>query len=326
MLAAREVEETSLRIRELPRPVTAAKADWLAATSWVGFTPPESTLHSREQRRASISRQIQNGYVIEYITRTIDLPNVGFEADPKYLEDRDNHRPLAGRLIAVHRLISSAKPLAEILGHEAYQRLQDMWAKGAKRHRWSIAFPIVESYSIRDTPLATDVFLSDAMKRVFAHPSGTLRPLVDEERMQIAELEIEPRRIENPWLGIDAEAAMAVRSQVDPRIQRMIDRDLTAALEGMTEERKTKIRKRAALIAQRFLIRRTKAGQLRCDECPYDPTAIAEGTSIRPRTLLDVHHKTPLEEGVRLTTEMDFCLLCPNCHRFIHALARMAHS
>jgi type I restriction enzyme, R subunit len=30
----------------------------------------------------------------------------------------------------------------------------------------------------------------------------------------------------------------------------------------------------------------------------------------------------PLDEGVRYTTLLDFSLLCPTCHRFVHALAR----
>jgi predicted HNH restriction endonuclease len=31
---------------------------------------------------------------------------------------------------------------------------------------------------------------------------------------------------------------------------------------------------------------------------------------------------SPLDEGVRYTTQADFCLVCPNCHRFMHRLAR----
>lgn len=38
---------------------------------------------------------------------------------------------------------------------------------------------------------------------------------------------------------------------------------------------------------------------------------------------LDVHHKYPLDDGLRQTTLADFCLLCPNCHRFVHALMRL---
>jgi len=45
-------------------------------------------------------------------------------------------------------------------------------------------------------------------------------------------------------------------------------------------------------------------------------------TAVKARSLLDVHHMNPLDEGVRYTTEADFCLVCPNCHRFMHRLAR----
>jgi 5-methylcytosine-specific restriction protein A len=38
---------------------------------------------------------------------------------------------------------------------------------------------------------------------------------------------------------------------------------------------------------------------------------------------MDVHHRDPLAEGVRVTELADFQLLCPNCHRFVHAVMRI---
>ncbi|MCP1843655.1 putative HNH restriction endonuclease [Bradyrhizobium sp. USDA 4538] len=169
---------------------------------------------------------------------------------------------------------------------------------------------------------ANEVLSPEAMARVFGHPSGTLRPLNDDERSQIAELEIEPRRTVNAWIGIEDEAKMAEQSQINPETVRLISGDLAAALEGMTEEQKAKIRRRAAWIADRFIRRRAKAGQLYCDNCSFDPSSQIGGTSVTARSLLDVHHMNPLEEGIRYTTEADFCLVCPNCHRFMHRLAR----
>lgn len=311
-----------LRIRELPHLVTAAKADWLAATDWVGFTPPDASLNARERRRSAINAQIRNGYVIEYITLTIDFPNEGHGSDPGYLRDRERHSPNAGRLVAVHRLVPSVRPLSDILGADEYEHLQDMWAKTGRRHRWSIVFPIMESYSIRGRPLANEVFDTRAMKRLFAHPSGTLRPLDDDERLQIADLELERRPLSDPWLFIDADANAASRSEIAKSIQNSIERDLAAALEGQTEDRKTKLKRRAAWLAQRFVLRRERDGNLKCDDCMFDPTTKAANSGVRPRSLIDVHHKSPLQEGVRLTTELDFSLLCPNCHRFAHAIQR----
>lgn len=310
-----------VKIRDLPRPVTAAKADWLAASNWIGFTPPTPSLHSREQRRTAINHQIRNGYVIEYITRTIDQPNEGFETDPQYLADRERHRPLAGKLIAVHRLIPSALPLQQIVGESSYKHMQDMWARRDRRHRWSIAFPVVESFSIPAQPRASDILSEQAMKRVFAHASGTLRPLNDDERSQIADIEIKHRYIENPWLAIDAEFEMASGSEISGRFQRMMDQDL-GALEGMTTEQRRKVRVRAAWKAEAYARRLWREGLLRCEECGFDPILKAKDTSISPRTLIDVHHKHPLEEGQRLTTDADFAVLCPTCHRFVHALGR----
>ncbi len=28
-----------MKIRDLPEPITASKSDWLAGTTWIGFTP-----------------------------------------------------------------------------------------------------------------------------------------------------------------------------------------------------------------------------------------------------------------------------------------------
>jgi 5-methylcytosine-specific restriction protein A len=72
------------------------------------------------------------------------------------------------------------------------------------------------------------------------------------------------------------------------------------------------------------VLRRQKAGTLICDRCSFDPAALINGAPVRPRSLLDVHHLRPLEEGVRVTTLADFGLFCPTCHRFEHALLRVA--
>jgi 5-methylcytosine-specific restriction enzyme A len=209
-----------LKISDLSLPVNAAKADWLAGTSWIGFTPSNASGSAREQCRAAINAQINGGYIIEYITRNFGDPNPGFETDPRYLAEREAHRNVGGRLIAVHRLRPSARSLLEILGEEEFNRLQDMWAAGGKRYRWSVAFPIIESFSIPGAPLATDVLNADAMRRLFAHPSATLRPLNDAERRQIADLVIEPRPTSNAWIGIADEAVMAEQSEIGPRTQK----------------------------------------------------------------------------------------------------------
>ena len=198
-----------------------------------------------------------------------------------------------------------------------------MWADGDKRYRWSVAFPIIESFALVPPRYANEILSPDAMVRLFAHPSGTLRALNDDERRQIAELEIEPRPTANAWIGIADEAKMAEQSQIDAHTTKLIKGDMAlAALEGMTEEQKAMVRKRAAWIADRFIRNRARAGQLFCDNCGFNPASKITNTAVKARSLLDVHHMNPLDEGVRYTTEADFCLLCPNCHRFMHLLAR----
>lgn len=315
----------TIKVKNLPAPINAAKADWLAGTTWIGFTPSTGEGSARAGCQSTIQKQFGKGYVLEYITEQFSQPNSGFEKDPDYLAERKAHADQAGRFIAVHRLRSSSRTLEEIVGQEAFQRLQDMWAQGEKRWRWSVAFPIVETYRIVGQPKAKDVLGVEGYRRLFAHSSATLRPLNDAERASLADLDLEPVVANNAWIAIEDEFRNAELSDIPKQIERDIERDMAGnALEGMTEERKAKVRKRAAWLADRFVRARTKAGTLTCDDCSFDPSTCFPGGGVRPRSLIDVHHKHPLEEGVRYTTVKDFALLCPTCHRIEHARMKLA--
>ena len=43
-------------------------------------------------------------------------------------------------------------------------------------------------------------------------------------------------------------------------------------------------------------------GRLICDKCGFDPAINIANTKVTARSLLDVHHINPLDEGVRYTT------------------------
>jgi 5-methylcytosine-specific restriction protein A len=309
------------RISDLADPITTAKVDWLPATSWMGFTPPSDAPGAFAKCQSTINRQIGKGLVIEYITLTFPDPNPGHETDPDYLAEKEVHHAAAGRLVSVHRLRPSARSLRTIIGDGEYERLQDRWAEDGKRRRWSVAFPIVESYDIPATPRANKVFTVGLMRRLFAHPSGTLRQLNDLARGVISDLPLKPRPAVNAWIAIEDEIAIAERSPLPEDVVRLINEDLTdTALEGMPEDRRAKVRRRAAWLANRFVVERRNAGNLRCDRCPFNPMIQLAGSAIKPRSVLDVHHRRPLEEGVRRTTLADFELLCPTCHRIEHLL------
>lgn len=310
-----------MQIRDLPAPVTASKADWLAGTTWLGFTPTEGDLTARNKCQSTIQRQFGSGYVIEYITEQFSEPNPGFENDPAYLAEREAHRALAGRLIAVHKLRTTARSLETILGAEEFKRLQDMWAQGGKRYRWSVAFPIVESYEIVGRPKAKDVLGEAAYRRLYQRSSATLRTLTDDERRLIADLKLHQIATTNSWIGIEDEFRLAEASEINPEVERAISRDL-AALEGMEAERLAKVKRRAAWIADRFIRERQRAGTITCDDCAFDPRGLAAELGVKPRGFLDVHHKNPLDEGIRYTTTADFALLCPTCHRVEHVRLR----
>lgn len=310
-------------IAELPGEVTASKADWIAATTWLGFTPTNGSTASRAQCEGTIQRQLAGGYVLEYITETAEQPNPGFADDPRYLEEREQHRLNRGRFLAVHRLRHSCRSLDQILGVNEFTRLQDMWAQGQKRWRWSVAFPIIESFEIVGKPKAAEVLDTASYRRLYAHSSATLRPLNDAERAQIGQLEIRRIPAFNAWIAIEDEMAAVDASEITSRSLRLLGIDLASgALEGETEERKAKVRKRAAWLADRFIRLRVKANALHCDLCSFDPATVLNSEILKARTALDVHHKFPLEEGTRYTSTDDFALLCPTCHRMEHQLLK----
>lgn len=304
-----------MRIADLPDPVTASKADWLSGSTWLGFTPKSGSAKGRAQCQSTIQGQISGGYVLEYITKKFDAPNPGFDSGPEYAEERRRHAEQAGRFIAVHRLQVSSLPLETILGEADFSRLQDKWASPGKRHRWSVAFPIVETYEVVGWPLAQEVLGEALYKSLYHYSTGILRPLSDNARRAIASLELRAKEAPNYWIAFEKEVEIAMRSDIERRFLTALTADL--ALEGYSEERRSRIRRRAAHLASRFVRARLKAGRLTCDRCGFDPAGLMPA-SPSPRGLLDVHHRNPIAEGVRLTTFADLALLCPICHRHEH--------
>jgi 5-methylcytosine-specific restriction protein A len=305
-----------MQIKDLSAPVTAIKLDWIAASTWMGFTPRENDLLSRNSCTRTVLNQYGRGYVLEYITISIPRPNSGYERDPDYLKGRAEHELSAGRFVAVHKIKASSRPLQEIIGEEEYSKLQNIWAKNAMRCRWSVAFPVIETYNIKDKPLAKEL-LGEKLFREFIMQTATLKSIDERVRACLADLQIEHVLAKNEWIAIEDEIKAAERSPIKPAVEKLIDIDLNGAFEGETEERKQKLRKRVIWLADKYVLDRIKSSKLKCDECAFDPNVVMPEL-INPRSLLDVHHKHPLEEGVRRTTFDDFALLCPTCHRIEH--------
>jgi hypothetical protein len=58
-------------ISNLPFPVTAAKADWLVTSHWIGFTPASEAAGADGRCQAVVARQFGSGYVLE--DRVLDM-------------------------------------------------------------------------------------------------------------------------------------------------------------------------------------------------------------------------------------------------------------
>ena len=299
----------------------------MSSSTYLGFTPRDGSSNARAQCQGTIQRQFSGGYVLEYITEGFGVPNEGFESDETYAMERAKHSLQAGRLIAVHKIRHSARTLSEIVGLEEFNRIQDMWAQGTKRFRWSVAFPIIESYDVNGWPKAREIFGQDSYRKIYAHASATLRPLNNDERTVLDTLNLTRRVALNAWIGIDDEFSIAEMSEIPTRISKLIDQDLSgSALEGESVERMAKLRKRAAWIANKFWQQRSKEQKLQCDNCDFDPSSYLDSRQYSLRSVMDVHHLCPLEEGKRYTTTCDFALLCPTCHRIEHMLLQTGTS
>ncbi|CUX70538.1 MULTISPECIES: HNH endonuclease [Agrobacterium] len=313
-----------MKIRDLPLPVTATKADWLPGRTWIGFTPTGTGRDADAKCENTISKQMAGGLVLERVAQKMEDPRPGFENDPQVIRDRDTHRQLADRLVAVHELRPTSRPLIDVLGKDEFEHMQNVWAEPGKRKRWSVAFPIVRTWEIIGKPTAHSVLSSDVFNSTYRTQSSTLRIVTDKMRQEISDLEIVETPAQNAWIAIEDEILIAERSNIPTTTAATIDIDLRHALEGETEDRRVKIKRRAAWLAQKFWLSRQKAKSIRCDGCAFDPADKPDLKNLPVRSLFDVHHKDPLSEGVRRTTIADFSLLCPRCHRIEHLRLRHA--
>lgn len=312
-----------MKISDLHHPITAAKSDWLAADTWIGFTPSGTGPKAEASCQVSIVGQMGGGYILEYITVSFGKTVPGQKNNPSLNEEKRVHALKKGRLVAVHKLRVVSRPLKDIVGIRDFNNIQDIWDITKKRNRWSVAFPVVESYSILGNPLAKEVFGPLSYKRLFGRQSAGLRILNDDDRNLISDLNIEQRNLSNARIEIEYEFLSANRSDIDSRIIEFLEEDLAdMAFEGSNNERRQSIKKRAMWLANKFANYRKSINALFCDNCGFNPTKFAELSHINPRTLLDVHHKNPLSEGERYTSTQDFSLLCPTCHRIEHEILK----
>jgi len=311
-------------ISDLTQSVLASKADWLPGDDWLGFTPQGKGPDAVAKCQSTIQSQFVDGYVLEYVTEGMESPNPGFETHPKFLSDKENHEKYKGRLIAIHKLKYTSRPLVQIIGSASNDELQSIWKRPKSNERWSVAFPIIESFSIVGFPKAKEVFGTDLYNWLYKHPSATLRNMLDEHRECLSDLEIEQRLVNNYWIAVADEIEYAELSSLNEKHLRNLSKDLQyGALEGETEERRSKVVKRATWLANQFVLERKKQGNLICDDCKFDPGALFDHPKYNPRSLLDVHHKDPLAEGRRYTHFNDLALLCPTCHRREHVRLRL---
>jgi hypothetical protein len=217
-----------VQISDLPAPVTAAKAHWVAGEGSLSFTPTDPSTNAMARCASAVVRQAANGYVLDYVTSGIETPNDGYENDPEYLRALQEHESVAGKLIAVHRLRpGNGRSLRQIMGDAEYEKLQNMWARGGNRCRWAVAFPIVETFDIPSQPDAAEIFGRESYLRLFAHPTNLLRPLTADERAKLVDLTITPHPATNAWMAIEDETAMALRDEpaIPPNIKRNIEID-----------------------------------------------------------------------------------------------------
>lgn len=323
--AAQLPAPTRLRICDLPAAVTAAKSDWASVLDidvddrTLGFTPRTDDTQGRGAIRSTIHSQLRGGLVLEYVTHEMPQPNAG--SRPHTDEEREVHAATAGRLVAVHR-IDSNQPVhgRAAMGSARYDQMQKRWARPDQPWRWAVRFVIVQSWRIVDRPLARDV-LGDALyAHIFQHPAGALRPLDDDARAAIADLMVEEvATVATP--AVEGKLIEMARIDNMERFRKadaitaedgLIIADLREACEGMKRERMREI----AWRDRRIIAQKKRSVPAICEACGYKPPGDAGFQC------LDVHHLHPISAGVRMTTLADLAVLCPTCHREVHAGVR----
>ena len=75
------------------------------------------------------------------------------------------------------------------------------------------------------------------------------------------------------------------------------------------------LRERDPQVRRRFLASREEAGRLTCDACAID---LGKRYGRIFSEVVEVHHRTPLAQGVQRAAVEDLSLLCPTCHRVAH--------
>jgi 5-methylcytosine-specific restriction protein A len=313
-------------IGDLPRPILTVKGHFnpefpdrvTPRNGWVGFTPTRDEPASREQLRATVSRQMGNGYVLEYVTLSRPPPNAA--ARPITPEEKDLHARAAGSLTAVFKLARRHVHARDLVDPQQYKDMQDRWDQRGDRARWSVAFPIIEAWEINGWPKARNVLGMEAAGRTCELQSQSLKPLEADDQAKLAPLEIAP--INLPADGLAARYFVALAQQENRENSRPADslspqdRPLLedySAVEGMTKEQRIRV-----VLRDRQLVKALKRiGPLRCSNCTYDP--IQRGASqAQARAILEAHHVLPVSAGERLSRLSDLVLLCPTCHREVH--------
>ena len=56
-----------MRIGDLPKPVTAAKVDWLPGTTWLGFNPQGKGPNAKALCERTGQKQFNGGFVLERV-------------------------------------------------------------------------------------------------------------------------------------------------------------------------------------------------------------------------------------------------------------------
>ena len=118
--------------------------------------------------------------------------------------------------------------------------------------------------------------------------------------------------------AIRLEVAEDTEAPLDPG---NLDED-EASYEGRVLWRRHRTRERNRTLRGKKLTEARGSGGIKCEACGLSPRV---GTSEEvEEAVFEVHHVLPLcETGIRPTRLEDVAVLCANCHRRLHALARV---
>lgn len=179
----------------------------------------------------------------------------------------------------------------------------------ARLAQWPVAVILSEVFAVRGEPhLVDDLGFEDRRILRNAHD----RVIRNDDQIQRLWDALKDREIERRWdvmptPGVRDPGKVMLRKSKHPTLDSKSTEGKRVWKLSRRIERDVKLRQQV-----KELNRAANGGVLRCEACRF---------SNQSASMFDAHHLEPLAAGIRESRVDDLVVLCPTCHRWVHAKA-----